>query len=209
VIKANKKQIFSLVMAMMMLFSSLPVNVMARISEESGYIYEDSMTSQESTETGALAPETESNETGTGTETETELESSETESEVGSLPDLGLGGSGVRFTRYPPGNNGWETNYTPSSGSTHHFGVEFEVVASGVSLVVFHWYRNGELFATTDNSNLSPAHRTGLTLRDVNSDEHDGRWTLVAYSYVNGVRTFRDEVSRPSHINVRNYVWNF
>jgi len=101
---------------------------------------------------------------------------------------------GVVFS-YPPGNNGFPTSVNPNRGSTHHFGVEFEV-ANNVeySVVLFQWMLNGEPFGgilhADDTS--GPSHRVTLTLRDV-SERYNGVWTLVAFVYLDDVRIFQDE----------------
>ena len=123
---------------------------------------------------------------------------------IGIAPTATTSSPGALTFSYPRGNNGFEYNYYPSHGSTHHFGVEFSANVA-YSDIVFQWYRNDVPFGEPiRRANVtSPAHRVTITLRNVNEAEHGGAWHLVATTYVNGAATFTDRTSRNSHLWVR------
>ena len=119
--------------------------------------------------------------------------------------NVGTSTGGVKFY-YPRGNNGFEYEFRPQHGSTHHFGIDVTIKAENPSAVVYQWLRNGE--PVEGASGTVTSLRRGdevdfrLTLRNVNAIAHNGDWSLLVYVYVDGEIAYRDE-SRISTLTVR------
>ncbi|MCL2569501.1 MAG: S-layer homology domain-containing protein [Oscillospiraceae bacterium] len=114
--------------------------------------------------------------------------------------------AGAVWFQYPPGE--FSQNVTVQRGTTQRYHIEFQVALQEYDRVMFQWMRNGLTFGAPINAAdlASPTNRVSLTLANVDANA-GGQWTLVAYTYMGGVRVFRD-VSRVSTLTVEE-PWRF